>query len=58
MVYFLCRRFGVTEEMIKPFLEGKTMTQAIDENKLFIVDLYILEGCPTKRDDLVVSKSH
>ena len=42
--------------MIKPFLEGKTMSQAMDGKKLFIVDLAILEDCPTKRDDLVVSK--
>ncbi|CAG2234156.1 ALOX5 [Mytilus edulis] len=49
------QKFGVTEDMIKPFLEGKTMSQAMDGKKLFIVDLAILEGCPTKHDYLVVS---
>ncbi|CAC5374176.1 ALOX5 [Mytilus coruscus] len=49
------QKFGVTEDMIKPFLEGKTMTQAIDGKKLFIVDLAILEDCPTKREDLVMT---
>ncbi|XP_071127742.1 allene oxide synthase-lipoxygenase protein-like [Mytilus edulis] len=49
------QNFGVTEDMIKPFLEGKTMSQAMDGKKLFIVDLAILEDCPTKRDDLVMT---
>ncbi|XP_052089710.1 allene oxide synthase-lipoxygenase protein-like isoform X2 [Mytilus californianus] len=47
--------FGVTEDMIKPFLEGKTMKQAMDDKKLFIVDLAILEDCPTKSEDLVMT---
>ncbi|XP_076117180.1 allene oxide synthase-lipoxygenase protein-like [Mytilus galloprovincialis] len=49
------QKFGVTEDMIKPFLEGKTMSQAVDGKKLFIVDLAILEGCPTKHDYLVMT---
>ncbi|XP_052089604.1 allene oxide synthase-lipoxygenase protein-like isoform X1 [Mytilus californianus] len=41
------KNFGVTEIMVKPFLEGKTMKQAMDDKRLFIIDLAILEGCPT-----------
>ncbi|XP_056021362.1 allene oxide synthase-lipoxygenase protein-like [Ostrea edulis] len=37
-------KFGVTEEMIKPFLEGLTISQAIADKRLFIIDLDILEG--------------
>ncbi|XP_061182688.1 polyunsaturated fatty acid 5-lipoxygenase-like [Saccostrea echinata] len=48
-------KFGVTEEMIKPFLEGLTIFQAIRDKRLFITDLEILNGisviegyvCPT-----------
>ncbi|CAC5374175.1 ALOX5 [Mytilus coruscus] len=49
------QNFGVTEDMIKDFLENKTMKQAMDGKKLFIVDLAILEDCPTKRKDLVMT---
>ncbi|CAC5359763.1 ALOX5 [Mytilus coruscus] len=41
------KSFGVTEIMVKPFLEGRTMKQAMDDKRLFIIDLAILEGCPT-----------
>lgn len=45
----------MTEELIKPFLEGVTMRQAIEEKKLFIIDLAILESCPAKTEKHVVS---
>ncbi|CAG2249786.1 ALOX5 [Mytilus edulis] len=47
-------KFGVTEEMVKPFLEGKTIEEAMKEKRLFIIDLALLEGCPAKTEDLVV----
>ncbi|XP_062567276.1 polyunsaturated fatty acid 5-lipoxygenase-like, partial [Saccostrea cucullata] len=37
-------KFGVTEEMIKPFLDGLTLSQAITDKRLFITDLEILDG--------------
>lgn len=37
-------RFGVTESMIAPFLEGFTLSEAIANNRVFITDLEILEG--------------
>ncbi|CAC5359680.1 ALOX5 [Mytilus coruscus] len=49
------QNFGVTEDMIKPFLEGKTMKQVMDDKKLFIINLSILEDCQTKREDLVMT---
>ncbi|VDI58658.1 Hypothetical predicted protein [Mytilus galloprovincialis] len=47
--------FGVTEEMVKPFLEGKTLEEAMKEKRLFIIDLALLEGCPAKTEDLVIT---
>ena len=41
--------------MVKPFLEGKTIAQAMADKRLFIIDLAILEGCPAKSEDIVVS---
>ncbi|XP_076115119.1 polyunsaturated fatty acid 5-lipoxygenase-like [Mytilus galloprovincialis] len=48
-------KFGVTEEMVKPFLEGKTLEEAMKEKRLFIIDLALLEGCPAKTEDLVIT---
>ncbi|XP_071127123.1 allene oxide synthase-lipoxygenase protein-like isoform X1 [Mytilus edulis] len=48
-------KFGVTEEMVKPFLEGKTIAQAMADKRLFIIDLAILEGCPAKSEDIVIT---
>ncbi|CAC5359681.1 ALOX5 [Mytilus coruscus] len=48
-------KFGVTEDIIRPFLEGKTMRQAMDGNRLFIIDLGILEDCPTLRKYIVMT---
>lgn len=47
ILYFYLNRFGVTEDIIRPFLEGKTMKEAMDGKMLFIIDLGILEHCPT-----------
>ncbi|XP_052089750.1 allene oxide synthase-lipoxygenase protein-like [Mytilus californianus] len=38
--------------MIKPFLEGKTIKQAIEGKKLFMTNLAILEDCPTRTENL------
>ena len=49
---------AVDDDVLKPLLEGKTIEQTIAEKRLFIVDLAILEGVPTKNDELVVSPEH
>lgn len=41
--------------MVHTLLEGKTLEQAIDMKKLFIVDFDILEGAPTKASNFSVS---
>ncbi|XP_061183313.1 polyunsaturated fatty acid 5-lipoxygenase-like [Saccostrea echinata] len=41
-------KFGVTEEMIKPFLEGLTISQAIRDKRLFITDLEVMNGISLK----------
>lgn len=46
--------FAVTDEMLKPLLEGRSIKQAIDDKRLFIVDLAVLEGVPTKSPELVI----
>ncbi|XP_060063611.1 allene oxide synthase-lipoxygenase protein-like [Ylistrum balloti] len=53
----LCARIpnklAVTDEMLKPFLEGATLEQAIAKKKLFYVDLAIVEGIPVKNGLMV-----
>ncbi|KAG8197556.1 hypothetical protein JTE90_007292 [Oedothorax gibbosus] len=48
----LCERipenFGVTSEMVEPFLDNMSLKNALEENKIFIVDLAILEGISCK----------
>ena len=47
-------RLGVSDETLKPFLEGWTLDQVIDAKRLFIVDHDILTGLPC-RDGFCVS---
>lgn len=49
-------RFGVTPEMVKPFLEDFTLEEAIEKKRIFIIDLAILEGIST-RENLQVSQN-
>ena len=44
---------GVTAEMLQPFLEGWTLKQIIQADRLFLVDLKILEDLPTRNDNRV-----
>ncbi|XP_013400520.1 allene oxide synthase-lipoxygenase protein [Lingula anatina] len=48
-------RFGMTEEMVEPFLEGYSLTQAMESKRLFIVDLKILEDIPHRPEAEVCS---
>ncbi|KAK6172838.1 hypothetical protein SNE40_016418 [Patella caerulea] len=41
-------KLAVTEEMLKPFLEGNTLEGLLKEKRLFICDLEILEGLSCK----------
>lgn len=41
-------KFGVTDDMIAPFLEGLTISEAMKNNRLFITDLEIFEGIACK----------
>ncbi|XP_033100800.1 arachidonate 5-lipoxygenase-like [Anneissia japonica] len=38
--------FGVTSQMVEPFLEGKTLDECLQNNRIFIVDHKFLEGIP------------
>lgn len=40
----IINRLGVTDEELKPFLEGMTISEAISKKRLFIIDLEVLEG--------------
>ncbi|XP_061182686.1 polyunsaturated fatty acid 5-lipoxygenase-like [Saccostrea echinata] len=42
-------KFGVTEEMVKPFLGGLTISQAIRDKRLFLTDLETLNGISCKK---------
>jgi hypothetical protein len=42
-------RLGVEESDLKPFLEEMTLEEALNNNKIFIVDLEVLNGIPCKK---------
>uniref|UniRef100_T1IPC8 Lipoxygenase domain-containing protein n=1 Tax=Strigamia maritima TaxID=126957 RepID=T1IPC8_STRMM len=46
-------KLGVTEEMVAPFLEGSSLQESINANKIFIVDLDILEHLPCGQDRML-----
>ncbi|XP_069130264.1 polyunsaturated fatty acid lipoxygenase ALOX15B-like isoform X1 [Argopecten irradians] len=41
-------KLAVTEDMVKPFLEGMGLSAALAKKKLFYVDYAIMEGIPVK----------
>ncbi|KAK2188581.1 hypothetical protein NP493_128g05087 [Ridgeia piscesae] len=47
----LPENLGITAEMLQPFLEGWTLRQIIQADRLFLVDLKILEDLPTVNDN-------
>ncbi|XP_022087867.1 arachidonate 5-lipoxygenase-like isoform X2 [Acanthaster planci] len=48
-------KFGVTDEMVGPFLEGMTIQEAIAKKKLYYIDYEILQNLPVKQGTPVVS---
>ncbi|XP_022087837.1 arachidonate 5-lipoxygenase-like isoform X2 [Acanthaster planci] len=48
-------KFGVTDEMVGPFLEGMTIQEAIAKKKLYYIDYEILKNLPVKQGTPVVS---
>jgi hypothetical protein len=51
---FKYRRLAVSAEDLEPFLEGLTLQDALDKNKIFIVDLELLNRAPCKNEVPVV----
>ena len=43
-------RFPVKDEDVEHLLEWKTLDEAVSRNKIFIVDLEIMEGIPHNAD--------
>lgn len=48
-------KFGVTNEMVQPFLEGMTLKEALEKNRIFICDLELLENIKCKDDRTLCS---
>ncbi|XP_060580149.1 polyunsaturated fatty acid 5-lipoxygenase-like isoform X2 [Ruditapes philippinarum] len=46
-------KFGVTPEMVEPFLEGKSLGDALTGRTIFIIDYDLLEDCPCKEGHVV-----
>ncbi|XP_052225504.1 allene oxide synthase-lipoxygenase protein-like isoform X2 [Dreissena polymorpha] len=42
-------KFGVTEELLKPYLEGQSLQKILDSKRMFIVDHTILAGLPCRK---------
>ena len=36
--------FGVTSDMVEPSLEGSTLEEAMEQKRIFLVDLSVMEG--------------
>lgn len=49
MFYFCFLRLGVTDEMLKPFLEDLSLKEALDAKRLFIVDHIIVQDLPHRK---------
>ncbi|GIY46113.1 allene oxide synthase-lipoxygenase protein [Caerostris darwini] len=45
--------FGVTAEMVEPFLENQTLQEALNNKRIFIVDLEVLQDICCKDDRLL-----
>ncbi|KAH9509995.1 Arachidonate 12-lipoxygenase, 12R-type [Bulinus truncatus] len=50
LVTKLPQKLPVTDELVKQFMGGLTLQEAINQKRLFICDLQILEGIPVKKD--------
>ncbi|XP_055894547.1 allene oxide synthase-lipoxygenase protein-like isoform X2 [Biomphalaria glabrata] len=50
LVTAIPNKFPVTEEHLKPFLGGLSIKEAIQQKRLFICDLEILDGLPVKQN--------
>lgn len=50
---FIPKKFAVTDEMVEPFLEGLSLSLALSDRRIFIVDHEILRDCPTVPDTTV-----
>lgn len=47
--------FQVTDEMVNDLLEGLTLQQAVQQNRLFIIDHKIVGGLPVVKPEYEVS---
>ncbi|KAH9509994.1 hypothetical protein Btru_044799 [Bulinus truncatus] len=50
LVTKLPQKLPVTDALVKQFMEGLTLQEAINQKRLFICDLQILEEIPVKKD--------
>ncbi|KAH9509998.1 Arachidonate 12-lipoxygenase, 12R-type [Bulinus truncatus] len=50
LVKTLTQNFPVTDDLVKPFLGGLTLQEAINQKRLFICDLQVLEGLTVKQN--------
>ena len=47
--------FAVTSEMVEPFLEGKSLAEALEKKSIFLTDYKVLEDLQTSNAKLHVS---
>lgn len=44
-------KFAVEASMVEPFLEGLTLQEALEQKKIFMTDVELVEGIPLQRSD-------
>ena len=54
LVTSLPDKLPITDDMVNSLMDGITLREAIQQKRLFITDLHMLDGIPTKDDNIVV----
>jgi len=54
LVTSLPDKFPITDDMVHNLLDGMSLREAVQQKRLFITDLHILDGIPTRDEDTII----